>query len=236
MHILLTRPQQQGAHTAAVLRARGHRVLHAPLLRIDIDADAELGAGPWSAVLMTSANAARAISAHRRRAEVLALPAMVVGERSREAAIAAGFATVESADGGVEELTRHVVARISPDQPLLYLAGEDRAGDLAGALRASGYRVATAIVYRTVAVSDAPHAVLAAFKTNDLDAVLHYSRRSSDVFLQLMREASCLVNVLKCKHFCLSAQVAAPLIAAKAPVLIAARPNEAALLDLVGMA
>ena len=45
------------------LRARGHEVMLAPLLRVEIVPDAELGAGPWAAVLFTSANGARA---HRR--------------------------------------------------------------------------------------------------------------------------------------------------------------------------
>ncbi len=67
MRILLTRPQADAERTAAALRARGHEVIVAPLLDIEIVSDAELGGGPWAAILVTSANAVRAIAGHRRR-------------------------------------------------------------------------------------------------------------------------------------------------------------------------
>jgi len=66
LRLLLTRPEPDAARTAAALRAAGHEVLTAPMLRIEPVA-ADLGAGPWEAVLITSANAARAVAAHPRR-------------------------------------------------------------------------------------------------------------------------------------------------------------------------
>ena len=234
MRILLTRPDQQGERTAAALRARGHHVLHAPLLRIETIAGADIGNGPWSALVMTSANAARAISQHRRRSELLGLPAFVVGERTKEAAQAAGFKHVEAADGGVDALAQFATTRIPHGGSILYLAGEDRAGDLAGVLSAAGFEVSTVVVYRAVAEPALPAAVTNAVRAGSIDAVLHFSKRSAETFLTLAAAGSCLVNVLKYKHFCLSAAVAEPLVkAGAARIDVAVRPDEATLLDLV---
>ena len=66
MRLLVTRPEPDAECTAAALRARGHIVLVAPLLRIETMENAEIGPGPFAAILVTSANAAPAIVAHRR--------------------------------------------------------------------------------------------------------------------------------------------------------------------------
>src|SRR6516165_3443045 len=63
VRLLVTRPEPDGERTAAVLRARGHDVVLAALLQVEAIADAQLGSGPWSALIVTSANALRAIEA-----------------------------------------------------------------------------------------------------------------------------------------------------------------------------
>ena len=64
MRLLVTRPEPDNERTAAELRARGHEVMLAPMLRVEPVIDADLGTGPWAAVLITSANGARAIAPH----------------------------------------------------------------------------------------------------------------------------------------------------------------------------
>ena len=122
-------------------------MLVAPLLSVDMLA-ADLGAGPWGALAMTSANAAAAIERHPRRAELMALPVFAVGRRTASAAYAIGFGNVTSADGAEKDLADLVAAGYRGGVPLLYLAGEDRAGDLAGELTAAGVEVRTVVVYR----------------------------------------------------------------------------------------
>ena len=70
MRLLVTRPEPDNERTAAVLRAQGHEVVLAPLLHIEAVADADLGAPPWAAILLTSANGARALADHPRRGEL----------------------------------------------------------------------------------------------------------------------------------------------------------------------
>ena len=236
MRLLVTRPEPDAGLTAQVLRARGHEVLVAPLLRVEA-IDAEFG-GPWAAVLLTSASAARALSAPRRDSAILRVPAFTVGERTAEAARAAGFSEVVSADGALRELVRLVAARFAGrGARLLYLAGEDRAGDLAGDLAAHGIAVHTVAVYRAIAADALFPDTVQALSGGRIDAVLHYSRRSAATLLRLAEEAGVLNALLSVAHYCLSAEVAAPLRAWGAErIKVAESPREVALIDLVGPA
>ena len=234
MRLLVTRPQPEGERTAALLRARGHQVLTLPMLRVEAIADADLGPGPWAAVLFTSANAVRAIAAHRRFGDIAGLPAYAVGAHTQAEAVAAGFAPVRSADGDVGDLAR-LVELPAASLPLLYVAGSARAGDLAGALQSRGLRVETAVVYRTVMAADLTPQVRACLAAGRIDAVLHYSARTAAAFLAAATAAGVGDCVIRIRHVCLSSQVAAPLRAAGARnVEVANEPNENALLACLG--
>jgi uroporphyrinogen-III synthase len=233
VRLLLTRPEPDVQRTAAALRAQGHDVIVAPLLRIEPALEAQIGAGPWAAILITSANAAHAAATHARITPLRALPVFAVGRRSAEAMAAAGFADVTSADGNVSDLARLVTARMPPAAPLLYLGGEDRAGDLAGDLRARGFAIETVIIYRAIATTGLPPALADALASG-IDGVLHFSRRSAEAYVDVARAAGTVAKALKPVHFCLSAQVAEPLaLAGAADIRVAERPNEAALLALI---
>jgi len=234
VRLLLTRPEPEGERTAALLRACGHSAVIAPLLRIELVANAELGEGPWAAILVTSANAARAIAAHGRVAELFGLPVLAVGDRSAEAMREAGFAEVCSAGGGANDLTRLAAERLERAASVLYLAGADRSGDIAADLSAQNFQVRTVVIYRAVAAAVLPAAAAEAL-AGELDGVLHFSRRSVEAYLKLTRNAGLLHPALhKPVHFCLSARVAEPLRRAGATdIRIAAQPDEAALLALI---
>jgi uroporphyrinogen-III synthase len=236
VRLLLTRPEPDAQRTAAALRAQGHDVIIAPLLRIAPVTDAQIGEGPWAAILITSANAAQAVAAHARVTPLRALPVFAVGRRSADAMTTAGFSDVTSADGDVSNLAQLVAARLQPAARLLYLAGEDRAGDLAGDLRTYGFAVETTMIYRAIAATVLPPAAAEALASG-IDGVLHFSRRSAEVLVDAARAAGVLESALRAAHFCLSAQVAEPLAqAGAADIRVAERPNEAVLLALIAAA
>ena len=229
MRLLVTRPEPDNARTAAALRAKGHEVALAPLLHIEAVAGADFGAPPWAAILLTSANGARAVADHPRRAELIALPVLAVGRSSADAARAAGFADVTSADGGANDLARLVAQRFAGGrQPLLYLAGEDRSGELA----VPGLAVRTVVVYRAAKAEEFPSAVRIALERGAIEGVLHFSRRSVESYLDCSRDLG--GSVLNPKHYCLSARAAEPLRHAGATqIYVAPQPDEASLLALV---
>ena len=233
MRLLITRPEPDNERTAAALRARGHEVVLAPLLHIEAVAGADLGVPPWTAILLTSANGARAVADHPRRGELAGLPVLAVGGSSADAARAVGFADVASADGDADDLARLAAKRFAGSRPpLLYLAGEDRTGDLAGTLAAEGLSVRTVAIYRAAKAGRFPSAVRAALEQGGIDGVLHFSRRSVESYVECGRDI--IGQALTPVHYCLSARAAEPLKAAGAPrIVVAPQPDEASLLALV---
>jgi uroporphyrinogen-III synthase len=228
MRVVVTRPQADAARTAQALEARGHEVLVAPLMRVEPLA-ADLS-GDWAGVIVTSGNALGAIEGHPQAESLKTLPLFAVGRRS--AATAQGFASVHSADGDVRDLVA-LITREHRGDTLLYLAGEDRAADLVGELARVRVRAEMRIVYRAVS-APFPPILVAALEAGDVDAVLHYSRRSAENYLQAAREAGTLEAALAVMHACLSSQVAEPLrTAGVTDVRIASRPEEAAMLGLL---
>jgi uroporphyrinogen-III synthase len=233
MRLLVTRPEADARRTAATLSARGHEVRIAPLLRIEAVAGADLGAAPWQALLMTSANAARAIALHPKLAELRLVPVLAVGRRTAEA----GFAGVIGADGSAGDLARLAAGRFGAAAPLLYLAGSDRARDLAADLAPSGIAVRTVEIYRAHAAEEFPAEIVAALGASHIDGVLHFSRRSCEIFVQCAERAGVVAAALRPIQFCISAQAADPLARAGADkIRIAAQPEEDALVALIGAA
>lgn len=227
MRVVVTRPKADSERTAAALEALGHEVLMAPLMRIEpVAADLT---GQWSAIAITSVNA---LSALAGSAGLRKLPVFAVGARSADAAKAAGFGDVSTANGNVKDLGRLIAAgSVGASAPVLYLAGEDRAGDLVADLSANGIAAEMRIVYRAIPVPF-PTVLAAALEAGDIDAVLHFSRRSAELFVSGARAAGAGGPALDVRHLCLTAQVAEPLAGASR-VDIAGRPDEATLIALL---
>ncbi|MFA6266456.1 MAG: uroporphyrinogen-III synthase [Pseudolabrys sp.] len=232
MRIVVTRPQDDSERTAAVLRERGHVVLIAPLLHVET-VPIHLRQ-VYGAIVLTSANAAAALAGHPARDALIALPLYAVGRRSADAAREAGFTDIHIAGGDMKDLTR-LLAEHRPDAraPLLYLAGEDRSGDLIGDLAVRGIAAELGVIYRAAAVPFTPE-LIGALQSGAVDAVLHYSRRSAEQFVAGAKSTGVATQALRLRHLCLSGPIAEPLIGAGARnVAVARRPDESAMLALI---
>jgi uroporphyrinogen-III synthase len=229
MRLLITRPEPDNERTAAALRAKGHEVVLAPLLHIETVAEADFGAPPWTAILLTSANGARALAGHPRRGELMNLPVLAVGRSSAEAARAAGFADVISADGDADDLARLAAERFGAARgPLLYLAGEDRSAEWT----VPNLTVHTVVVYRAAKANRFPPGARAMLEQGGIDGVLHFSRRSVESYIDCGRDS--LGTAMRPIHFCLSERAAEPLrLAGASRIAVAPQPDEASLLALV---
>jgi uroporphyrinogen-III synthase len=242
MAILVTRPHPDDETTARALRDRGFDVLRAPMLRFEPvpfqdDADARYGA-----VIVTSANALRAIAPQLAGSRLLQLPLFAVGEHTAAAAREAGFdqAIASKSDAGaLRDLVLAAVKskHLKKANPLLYLAGADLARDLGGELGEKGFTVVTHTTYRMVPAPSLPREVCDAFVAHEVEAILHYSRRSARAFLEAARSGGVEISALALPQCCISVAVAAVLRDAGATqVTAAASPDENALLDALGRA
>jgi uroporphyrinogen-III synthase len=240
--VLVTRPEPDNETTAAALRAKGIEVLLSPVLRFEavafeIDPDARYGA-----VVVTSANALRALADHPARASLLKLAVFAVGEHTAEAARQAGFQDVVVAGGDAialrDLIMKSVRAKVlAKDATILYLAATDRARDLAGDLGERGLHVVMATSYRMVPVMNLSREVCDAFASHRISAVLHYSRRSARAFLDAVRVGGVEISALAVPQCCISGTVASILRDAGAPhVVVATAPAENAVLEALDCA
>ena len=236
MRLLLTRPEPDAERTALTLRTRGHAVLTAPLLQIE-PIDVRLGERPGAGLLMTSASAARIIAVHPDLPGLRDRPVFAVGAHTANVARTAGFTDVTSANGDAGDLARLVAQRFAgTGARLLYLRGRETAGDLAGCLTRDGLKVESIAIYAANAVQQFPAPAEAALRAGSIDGVLHFSRRTTQTYLACADALGGREWALRPAHYCLSAQVAAPLVDAGAALIRrAARPDEAALLRLLNI-
>src|ERR1700756_4212469 len=109
MTVLVTRPHPDNEATAKALRARGFGALLAPMLRFEPMPLSDHLAGNYGAVIVTSANALRAIEPQLAQSRLLKLPLFAVGAHTASAARSLGFAAVISADGDASALRDRVL-------------------------------------------------------------------------------------------------------------------------------
>ncbi len=239
MRALLTRPRPDSEALAARLARLGIEALVEPLLTIHEIADAKLDPTGVQALVVTSANGARALGrVTGGDAAARALPVFAVGQASAEAARAAGFARVESAEGDVAALAALLRARLDPaDGALLHAAGSVTAGNPAGELPGDlgGFEVRRAVLYRAEPAAALSGPAQAALAAGDLDVVLLYSPRTAATFARLVTAAGLSDACRGLAALCLSPAVAEALTGLDfRRVEVAPRPEEAALLALLG--
>src|SRR5690606_11418351 len=135
----------------------------------------------------TSANALRALerSPALARARTLPVFAVVGGRASVTRRI--GFVNIHVVKVTGHALADLVCVRAAPsDGRLLYLAGETRAFDVAGALRESGFDVEMVVAYRAIASSQLPPDVIRDLGSGEIDTVILMSPRTARVFSELL--------------------------------------------------
>ena len=218
--IWVTRSQPGAEATAARVRERGAEPVVAPVIRVEILADAVLDLNEVDTLAFTSAAAITAFASLTPRRDFVVF---AVGDATARLARAAGFEPVRSAAGDAAALAAAIAA--VPDKPRLVLhpAALEPAADLAGLLEAAGVHARAQPVYRTVPTG-------LALAPAGLDAVLIHSAKAA------RRVAALLVGGLAkdMAAYALSSAVAEPLRGSGfSRLAVAAFPDEASLLNLL---
>lgn len=225
--IWVTRTSPDNERTAGVLRQLGFDALALPALRVDGLPAKALDEQP-DAIVFTSVNGVRH---HSICPALLDIPVFAVGDRTAQSAALAGYTKVVSADGDVSDLERLIVQSLPPGSRLLHLSARRPAGDLTGNLHRKGYRAIRMAVYETRENTAA-----------DLLACLPCLERIGGIMIHSPRAG----RVMRCcldkspRRFdgivyCISAAAAAPFVGMEGiDIRVAARPDEAAMLNLIG--
>jgi uroporphyrinogen-III synthase len=231
VRVLVTRPRDQGEATARRLIGLGHEPLLAPVLDVGSTGEPAPG-GRFDAVLVTSQNAVQALAAERDR--FAGTSVVAVGGRTAERLRDAGLGDVTEAGGDSIALTNFVSGRLPIPASVLHAGGRDRKAEPARSLKAAGFEVVIWECYEARPARELPADAVEALRSCRIGAVLHYSRRSAQVFTQLARRAGLGEALAGTSHLCLSPDVAQGLgTLVGLRLLIAPRPEEGALLALL---
>lgn len=210
-HILITRPIEDAEVLAQRLEALGNQVTVAPMLDIyvlddaKVEIEAALDQNP-QAIILTSGNGARALAHLTDRRDI---PVIAVGEASAMAARHRGFTADFCANGDVEKLEEYIRSHCDKDNgPLLHIAGSVVAGDLKTHLQADGYSVERVTGYLAKPIVLLSETLKDQIRDGVFDAVMFYSPRTADVFLQHVKAEELSECFEEVSAYCLSPRVA----------------------------
>jgi uroporphyrinogen-III synthase len=189
-----------------------------PLLAIQPLPQPEPDLAPFTALVFTSRNGVAAFSALTSRRD---RRVFTVGGATAEAARAAGFADVLSADGAIGDLAALLLAHLGSDDRVLAAVAARPVADL-GALLVGRIAVERLAVYDAVDTGAAA--------PEGIDAVLIHSPRAAQAFAALKPTEAANWTVVA-----ISAQAAAPLKALGiADLRLAPHPSDEPMLETLG--
>ena len=229
MRVLITRPEREATALATALGQRGHMAVIAPLFRLDFlhpPADFAAALGACQAVLLSSANGARALA---EASEQRSKPVFAVGDTTAATAEGLGFTSVQSASGDSAALAELVRERLDPTQgPLVHVSGVDVAGEIAP----QGFEVRRFALYEAREAETLPDSARAALQARALDAATFFSPRAAALFARLVTAAGLAEACRPVAAVAISPAAAQPLAALPfRSVVPAGRPTRQAVLD-----
>ena len=234
MRILVTRPGEDGIALAELLNISGIDSIVDPLMSIQQIHGPQLKLEGVQALLLTSANGVRALVNRSSRRDI---PIYAVGEATARTARKFGFSQVHSADGNVDMLVDLVENILKPeDGSLLHIAGSSIAGDLIKSLSNSGFQCSRVILYKTNNSRRLLDSTIADIKQNKIDAVMLYSPRSAEIFVNLIRKARLVRSCQKIILICLSDAVYKKTLKIQwKAVRTSTEPNQGAIIELASV-
>ena len=217
--VWITRTQPGAAQTAKRVEALGLTPVIAPLLEITATAHSSAAPQPGEALAFTSANGVRAFAS---LSDKRGFHVYCVGRATAEQARAIGLEHVKSADGAVDDLA--ALLRADAISQLVHYSGVHVAGDLVGALLASGVKARREIIYGTQSAAVIPDGAQAVIKGGGI-VMLHSPKAAQTLCVLLGEEFASKLTTVS-----LSANIDACLKGSDfAGRHIASSPNETAL-------
>ncbi|PHQ70050.1 MAG: uroporphyrinogen III synthase, partial [Sneathiella sp.] len=121
MKILITRAEPDASRLAGILSKLGHETVASPMMTITALPGTQVNVDGVQALLVTSANGARALG---RATAFRDVTVYAVGAATAETVRGEGFDKVISADGDVPSLANKVIAECDPKKgKLIHIAG-----------------------------------------------------------------------------------------------------------------
>ena len=220
MKVLIIRPQPGADATARRFAAAGYAPVLMPLFAIEHLPPLSVSVDGYDAILLTSGNAARAARGFLERARDI--PIYAVGSATASALAHLSLPVAATGSSGVEALVG--VAAADGHTKLLWLAGEDHSA----VPQIAGVHIDIAIVYRSAAL-ETPAQFAA--QVTICDAVILHSSRAAVHFAHLCDAGGLSRSKIALATF--SNAIAESAGDGWAQIIVAAAPNDAALMDAI---
>jgi len=236
--VLITRPAEDAHETALLIRGMGFDVMHAPSLEIQ-DTGEPLPDFVSDGLIFSSAHAVRAFMRREPPPEYFSRIVFAVGAHTAQLARDSGFLDVQSAHGTMTNLVALIRRSFTPPRVLVHISGADIREDPARSLPLTeGWNIRRAILYRAVPVGHIPDAVLHALQMKQFAAILFYSARSAESFLNALVRAWPQASCNATRALCLAPPVVESVHKFKLPwagVHVSKTPDQAGMMALLEM-
>lgn len=188
--VAITRPLEDAQRLACELQAKGYVTYLVPMLDIwpIRESVTELKEVILQqlpqAICVTSRHAVRMLAQQDAGRTV---PLIAVGAMTAKEAASAGFSAVTDAGGNAQALVGQILKQCNPARgPVLYARGVDVSTDIAAALHGKGFAVAEVVTYKAEFTESLPESYVAALKAGEVDAIMFFSRRSTENYMRLI--------------------------------------------------
>lgn len=230
--VLVTRPEPDNLDTCARLEALNLFTVAEPLMvRQNLDTGLPNPNG-FGAMVLTSANALRALKERGELQKYIDLPVFSVGEKTAQAAKNAGFRNIQTANGDAASLI-DLLKQQEFKNSLFYPSAKTISVDIAAALAPSGVLVITSPVYKMSAVNTLSDETVQNLQAGNINAIMFYSRRTAQIFCDVMTAKLSNDRRAALTMMCLSENVAMPLLGAKFPrIALSDYPSEEGMMAL----
>jgi uroporphyrinogen-III synthase len=193
--IMLTRPQDDLDNLSSVLQSMGYDVCSEPLSSIEPVEHAAVDLSAFQTLLFTSRHAVTYLK-HTGNKNI---SVVTVGTHTAEAARQAGFSSITAGSGRAEDLVPGLRAQAGS---ILYARGQDISFSFETTLPG---RVTDVIVYRAPLVPDFSKNGIHTLKSQNIQTVLFFSRRTAEHFVTLVQKNGMEPYIKGIKALCLGA-------------------------------
>lgn len=195
--VLITRPAEDYADTAAMVAALGYEPVPCPMLVIEVVPACLDDLEQFQGLIFTSA---RALAPFCAGSTVRDLPVYTVGDATAVRARQAGFGTIISAGDDLAALEVLLASETIAEKPLLHLSG----ADIVRAITVPGVTVERRVVYRAMMAAALTPEALGVLRRGAVKRVLFYSNRTAQAFAEVITAERLSHQLMSVKALCLA--------------------------------
>jgi uroporphyrinogen-III synthase len=204
--ILLTRSNKLSPKNLKAIQEQNYQTIAFPLFKVERLLNFPLTNKDLQAILITSSNAAFALTKLKINKDILIL---TVGEKTLQAVEGLGYSNSFCANNSSKSLLSLAKSKLSKNKGLVvYLSGEIITSNLADKLSKHGFIAKKIAVYKTVEAKELSKDLIEEIEQKNICQVWVYSKNSFCIFYKLLKKHNLLECLGEIKILCLSNEIA----------------------------